>query len=128
MITMQINKEPRDKHSIQSYSKDEIKINGVSYHENLLITQNDIIKNWFNQSIADLTRADLEPVFSLQPEIFIIGHEDRQLFPHFQLMQDLSVKKIGFEFMSVGAACRTFNVLLSEGRNTVLGLLLPCPR
>ena len=124
---MQINKEPRDKHAIQSYSLEQIIINNETYEDNLLITHDTIITDWTNKKISDLYIGDIQSLLNIKPEILIIGHEDKNLLPNFELMQALSKNNIGFEFMTIGAACRTFNVLLSEERRAVLGLLLPSP-
>lgn len=122
---MQINKEPRDKHAIQSYSLEQIIINGETYEDNLLITHERIITGWSNKQISNLYIEDIQPLLNMTPEILIIGHEDKHLLPNFEFMQSLSKNNIGFEFMSIGAACRTFNVLLSEERQAALGILLP---
>tara|TARA_Y100000588_G_C14124674_1_gene868835 strand:+ start:454 stop:822 length:369 start_codon:yes stop_codon:yes gene_type:complete len=122
---MQINKEPRSKHTIESYSDTEIKINGEIYRQNILISKDAIIQNWTEQKISKINSKVLSENLHPQVEILIIGHEDNHLLPNNQLMQYLSQRRVGFEFMSIGAACRTFNILLSEERHAVLGIIFP---
>jgi uncharacterized protein len=55
----------------------------------------------------------------------IIGTGERQHFLPPLLMMEFHGQGIGAEVMSTAAACRTFNVLVSEGRNVVAALLPP---
>ena len=59
----------------------------------------------------------------LGAEILIVGTGRRQRFPQPQLLRPLVEARIGFEFMDFSAACRTYNILVGEGRAVVLGLL-----
>lgn len=60
----------------------------------------------------------------VKPEIIIIGHENPGKFPPMEFMSHLSQLQIGMECMSIGAACRTYNVLLSENRAVVAGFIM----
>ena len=62
-------------------------------------------------------------VFDLQPEIVLIGTGRKQVFLQPELMMSFYRREVGFEVMSTHAACRTFNVLVSESRNAVAALL-----
>ena len=73
---------------------------------------------------ADLAAADLEPVLALQPEILLIGSGERQVFPVPELLAALYAARLGFEIMATGAACRTYNVLVAEGREVAAALLI----
>jgi len=63
-------------------------------------------------------------VFALQPEIVVLGSGPRQRFPEPRLLAAIMTRGIGCEVMDTGAACRTYNVLVSEGRRAVAALLL----
>lgn len=121
---MQINKEPGGIHSIQSYSDTEIKINGVIYTTNLIICRDEIILDWSIGQLSALDDDFLTPILNTQPEVIIIGHNQTGAQPPIKVLQHLSQKRIGLECMSIGAACRTFNVLLSEDRKVTLGIIL----
>ena len=56
-------------------------------------------------------------------KILIIGTGRRQRFPQPQLLRGLVEARIGFEFMDLAAACRTYNILVAEGRAVALALL-----
>lgn len=121
---MQIHLEAADKHTIRSYSNLEIKINGILYHENFIVNKEEIITPWPLHSLKELSATDLDLILQLKPEIVIIGHQALTP-PPFAVLAYLSQLKIGLECMSIGAACRTFNVLLSEDRAVVLGVIIP---
>lgn len=120
---MQINLESTDKHSIQAYSETELHIDSQSYQANLVVSSQEIIQDWPIKALKDLDEKLLQPLLKHKPEIIIIGHNQQGQFPPFSVRQSLSRQRIGLESMSIGAACRTFNVLLSEGRYVVLGII-----
>ena len=121
---MHINLEATDQHSIQAYSDNEIKIGSIVYQSNLIVSSHEIISDWSIQTIQQLNDDLLEPLLRYRPTIVIIGHRRQGQFAPIDIMQKLSKQGIGLETMSIGAACRTFNVLLSEQRDVVLGLIL----
>jgi uncharacterized protein len=60
----------------------------------------------------------------LKPELVLIGTGSRQRFPKPELLKALVQAKIGFEIMNSQAACRTYNILVGEGRQVVLALIV----
>ena len=122
---MQISLEKADKNAIQAYSESEIKVNNTTYTSSLIVSQDTIIANWPVQNIHDLNEALLTPLIKLKPEIIIFGHHSSHYHAPVMVLQQLAKQRVGFEFMTMGAACRTYNVLLSEQRHVVLGLILP---
>ena len=120
---MQINLETADKHAVQSYTATELKINHEFYRENLIISRDKIISSWQATAIQQLTMELMEPMLQCQPEIIIIGHNLTGAQPPMAIMQALSKLRVGIECMSIGAASRTFNILLSEHRDVVLAIL-----
>lgn len=120
---MQINLETIQTHSIQSYSNTAITIQDNVYEESLIVSSDTIMTPWKIKHITALTHEILQPIISLAPKILIIGHTQLGSFPPITTLQQLSQLGIGIETMAVGAACRTFNVLLSEHRAVVLGII-----
>ena len=74
--------------------------------------------------MQDLAPADLVPVLELQPEVLLIGSGPRQKFPDRGTLAALYESRIGFEIMDTGAACRTYNVLVAEGRSVAAALIV----
>jgi len=120
---MHIQLEPTENHSIEGYSEDEIKINKTTYQQSLIVSANDIITDIPVNSIQDINQKIIDQLLEFNPEIIIIGHHQPGTFLSIELIQHLAENKVGVETMQLGAACRTYNVVLSELRN-VVGLFI----
>lgn len=120
---MYIQLEAYDKHSVQAYDEHQVQINQVSYTENLIVSSSELITPWPIETLHDLDEGRLKPIFELQPEIILIGHQNLGILPPFATVKLCHEKRIALECMSLGAACRTFNVLLSELRPVALGII-----
>ena len=68
--------------------------------------------------------ADLEPLLGLAPEVVLLGTGARQHFPDAQVLRILHQQRIGVEVMDTSAACRTYNVLVTEGRSVAAALIV----
>jgi len=121
---MHIILETADKHSIQAYSDAEIKINQNVYQHSLIVNAQQIIENWPVSHLQQLNEDTILPFLQNNPRIIIIGQPQNGVLPSYSLIEFLSQRGIGIECMSIGAACRTYNVLLSERREVVLGIIL----
>ncbi|HHF7343834.1 Mth938-like domain-containing protein [Legionella feeleii] len=121
---MHINLETTDQYTIQAYSEKEIQIDSISYQTSLIVNRHEIITDWPIHRVNELNDELLLPLLKYQPKILIIGHHKQGEFVSFSIIQALANQGIGLECMSIGAACRTFNVLLSEQREVVLGIIL----
>ena len=82
------------------------------------------IQVWPVAQIANLQAAHFEQLLPLQPELVIFGSGERQQFIAPALYRSLIERRIGIETMDTSAACRTYNVLVNEGRKVVAALLL----
>ncbi|MFZ4076667.1 MAG: Mth938-like domain-containing protein [Legionellaceae bacterium] len=120
---MQIHLEQSNRHTIQSYTETAVIVDHVTYEQSLIVSQNEILNAWDVKSLLDLNTITLQPILDLKPDFIIIGHSKPSLHLHPKIMQDVINRRIGIECMTIGAACRTFNVLLNEGRAVVLGLI-----
>ena len=109
---------------IRAYEAGEIRLATQTLRTNCLIAPEQIIERWTNSTVDTLTVADLQDIFTLKPEVVILGTGMRQQFPATAIRAAFLAREIGFEAMDLGAACRTFNVLLSEDRRVVAALLL----
>ena len=98
-------------------------INTIRHDGNLLVTANQVISDWATGGFDRLTAEDFAAVAALTPAIVLIGTGSRQRFPAPSLLRPLIDTHIGFEIMDMRAACRTFNILVDEGRNVAAALL-----
>lgn len=111
-------------YEIKSYEAGKITVNDEIYTRSLIITTTVLIDDWKPQRFSDLLLSDFDQVLSFKPEIIVLGTGEKMLFPAEDIMNSITGEKIGLEVMSTPAACRTFNVLMSEGRNAIAALLL----
>ena len=109
---------------VRSYAPGEVRIGDTVLHRSCLVSAERLVDDWRPQTIEELTEADLDAVFALQPEIVVLGSGTRQRFPDTRLLAAILARGIGCEVMNTGAACRTYNVLVSEARRAVAALLL----
>ena len=109
---------------VRSYAPGEVRVGDAVLHRSFLISAEKLVEDWRPQTLDELTEADLEAVFALQPEIVVLGSGTRQRFPSPRLLAAILARGIGCEVMDTGAACRTYNVLVSEARRAVGALLL----
>jgi len=114
---------PQNHFFIRSVSEQGIRINDDYYREPLIISGQRIIPDWGVMSVDDIDETNLQAIFDLQPEIILVGTGATQVFLPPAIQVHFFRRHIGFEVMTTDAACRTFNVLASEGREVVAGLM-----
>lgn len=133
----QFNLETTEKLTIQSYKSGEINIalsgnHSEDIHSNALqcmtdsfiLTPSRIIKDWGYSDVAEFTIDSFKPLIEQQPELVILGTGGKLTFPNHQILQSFQLAGIGVEVMNTASACRTFNVLVSENRYVIAGLLI----
>ena len=112
--------------AITAYDAEHIAVNGRRLTKSFLLTPQRLIENWPPDSFASLTEADIGAVAELACPIVLIGTGPRQRFPAPALLRPLIERRIGFEVMDTYAACRTYNVLMAEGREVAAALIVEC--
>jgi uncharacterized protein len=108
---------------VQAYSEGSFVISNINYKNSIILSPEIIFEKWPPESIKDLKREDLNQVISLQPEIVIIGTGNKLVFPETAVLKPLTDARIGIEIMDTGAACRSYNFLVGEGRKVVAALI-----
>ncbi|MGC1853854.1 MAG: Mth938-like domain-containing protein [Candidatus Aquirickettsiella sp.] len=112
------------RYQIRAYDKDFIQINEQKIHHSLIVMPDQLIAAWPPHSIADLTAENLQLIIDLSPSIVLLGSGENLAFPDPMLLNIFNQQKIGIEVMNNGAACRTYSVLMSEGRSVAAALLI----
>ena len=112
------------RNQITSCSADGIVINGVRHASSLLVTPLALIADWPATSAQTLTSTHLDAVLELQPQVVLLGTGAQLHFPAAEVMRPLIDAGIGFEVMDTGAACRTYNILMAEGRQVLAALIV----
>jgi uncharacterized protein len=108
---------------IRSYATGHITVNQERFDGSLIVTPHQIVTDWRPRSFTDLTAADFDIIVAMNPEVVLLGTGRRLQFPVSALTRGLAAVQLGLEVMDTGAACRTYNILMSEGRNVVAALL-----
>lgn len=94
------------------------------YSGSVIVPWTGPVRPWAPADFNALTSAHFDELLRLQPELVIFGSGSRLRFPAPGLLSGLIARRIGVESMDSAAACRTYNVLVSEGRTVVAALLL----
>ncbi|MEY4495731.1 MAG: hypothetical protein RL744_795 [Pseudomonadota bacterium] len=122
---MKLQSDPHSgANTITGYGDGYIEINKIPYSHAVLLSSDGEILKWAIESFEDLGTVDFTQMASLKPELIIIGTGKRQRFPKPELLKTLIEAKIGFEVMDSQAACRTYNILVGEGRQVLLALIV----
>ena len=109
---------------IRGYAPGEIRIGERTVHDSCIVTASELVTQWGPEAFADFSVAHLEPLIALAPELVILGTGMTQQFAPLPIRQALAARGIGLEAMQLGAACRTFNVLIQEERRVAAALFL----
>ncbi len=110
--------------TINAYRPGRILVGGAAFTRSLVVTPERVIPDWEPQQPEDLGPAHFEGLIALEPQILVLGTGARQVFPRPAIYRALLERRIGFEVMDTGAACRTYNILLGEGRRVVAALIM----
>jgi uncharacterized protein len=87
-----------------------------------LISAHQLITDWPPQTLAELLPDHLQAIRELKPELLLLGSGSRMRFPSTDQLAALVRLGIGYEVMDTAAACRTYNLLVAEGRRVVAAL------
>ena len=121
---MEFNLEvPENQFFVRSVSEKGICVHKDVYNKPFILSGGRIIPEWGVNSIEDIDEESLQRIFELRPEVILIGTGKKQLFLPPATQAHFIRRNLGFEVMTTDAACRTFNVLISEGRRVVAALL-----
>lgn len=112
---------------IHSYTSDYLVIHQTKFDCHCQLHRDGMVNPWSPANPSKLTDADFEEILSCKPEVIILGTGTQLRFPDNALRGYFLNQGIGFEVMDTGAACRTYNILLSEGRNVAAAILLNQP-
>lgn len=109
---------------IETYGDGAFRITGVRYQGAVFVFP-DETQIWQQASVEDLTAAALSPVTDREtvPEILLLGTGARTEFVLPSIRAAIREKGPVVDVMDTGAACRTYNVLLAEGRRVAAALL-----
>ncbi len=100
-----------------------VAVNGTEYTRSVVVPWTGPVADWSVAAFDLLTAEHFAKLAALKPELVIFGSGPRLQFPKPAWLQPLMALRIGVESMDTAAACRTYNVLLAEGRAVVAALV-----
>ena len=116
--------------AISGHGPGFIAINGHKISHHVIVMPDKILDPWplgspsTPPSVESLCIENFAALLDLKPELIVFGSGAIFRFPHRHIMAAFAEAKIGFEVMDTPAACRTYNVLMSEGRDIAAALLI----
>lgn len=113
--------------TVTGYDEGSVELNGILYAHSLIVLPEILPRAWDIQEFAQLTQRHFEEIAALTPDVVILGTGAKQQFIHPKFIQIFSSQHKGVECMDNHAACRTYNILMAEGRKVALALILPKP-
>lgn len=111
--------------TVTGYEQDWIEINAVRFDHSLIVLPEVAPVSWAVMAFDDLRAEDFEAIEAQAPDLLILGTGSRQRFVSPRLISGLISRRIGVECMDNQAACRTYNILMTEGRKVALAVILP---
>ena len=112
------------RNTVTAYGPGWVEVNRARHTESLVVSGDRVITAWPAQSVESLGADHLAAIVELKPEIVLLGTGPRLQFPGPALLAPLYKAGIGVEVMDTPAACRTYNILLGEGRNVIAALIV----
>ncbi len=115
---------PPGRRMIDGYPPGGFRISGGLHHGPMLVWPESEVP-WDIDRIESLSLAHLDPVRRIDPpiEVLLIGCGPRMVLLPSALRRQIREAGIGMDAMDTGAACRTFNVLISEGRRVAAAMI-----
>lgn len=109
---------------IRAYSESELLIGERIVVGSCIVTADTLITDWPVAAPAALGLVQLEPLLALAPQIVLLGARASANAAPLGLRAELARQGIALELMDLGAACRTFNILVQEERRVAAALFL----
>lgn len=113
--------------TVTGYDDRGVEINAERFEFSLIVMPEAAPRPWNVPNFEALSAAHFDKIEEDQPDVVILGTGERQRFVHPRLIKALAARHIGVECMDSKAACRTYNVLMGEGRKVTLALIIEQP-
>jgi uncharacterized protein len=109
--------------TVTAYDETGVEINAVRFSHSLIVLPEVAPVVWPPKSFDELSADHFAQINATSPDVVILGTGTKQRFVHPRLTSALTARRIGVECMDSQAACRTYNILMAEGRKVVLALI-----
>ena len=102
----------------------EIRVGDTVIRSSAILSADRLVLDWPPRRVETLAAADLQAVLALKPDIILLGTGERQVFPPREVLAVVQKTGVALEVMDTRAACRTYNVLVQEGRRVAAAVLV----
>jgi len=122
---VKLHSDPQSsQNTITGYGIGFLEVNQTPYSHALIVQPEGEVLAWPVEESQDLSEDHFSMICALLPELVMVGTGKKQVFLNPKILQPLIKAKIGFEMMDSQAACRTYNILMGEGRKVLAAILL----
>ena len=115
---------PSAQNTFTGYGEGYVVVNGARFEKSVVVLPERIVEDWPASTFAALEPAHFAALAGLDREIILLGTGDKLRFPRPEVIAPLLAAGIGVEVMDLQAACRTYNILVAEGRKVAAALLI----
>jgi len=109
---------------VTGYGEGWVEVNSVRYEHSLIVLPNLLMPDWQVSDFDSLTEESFIGLLELKPEVVLLGTGEKHRFLHPRISRELTAANISLESMDTAAACRTYNILMAEGRHVAAALLI----
>ena len=118
---------PSHYQTVTAYDDKGVEINARRYDYSISVMPEAPPRAWPVARFEDLTADHFALLEQDKPDVVLLGTGERQRFVHPRLVAALAARQVGVECMDNKAACRTYNILMGEGRRVTLALVIGAP-
>lgn len=111
-------------HVVTALGPGYVAVDAQRYERSLLLLPDSVDPAWGPAHPDALTAAHLAPLAGIGCDVVLLGTGERQRFPGPAVLRPLIDARIGVEVMDTHAACRTYNILVAEGRKVAAALIV----
>ena len=112
---------PSGQNTVTAYGPGYVTINGRRYEHSMIVMPDRLELDW---PVTTLESLQTEHLLSLQCDVVLLGTGAKQRFPAASILRAMFEARVGIEVMDTPAACRTYNILMAEGRNVAAALII----
>ena len=116
--------DPGETKLFTAHGPDHVMVNDERYEHSIVVVAEAVHEDWRVASFDELSEAHFDYLLTLKPDVLLLGTGARQRFPHPRLYRSLTDAGIGVECMDTAAACRTYNILVTEDRKVAAAILI----